>query len=284
MTQIKYITETDYINNKVNELFESSKNRVIQWMNTYDIAIITAFRDTFTDATTACRQAKINKDIEDSYKFSKAENFERNNTLYRNLISYGYGVTTLYGKYIEGTTSEDSVEVGEESFFVVNLNNDKNFYDNIFNLAEVFNQDSFLYKSKDNKNAYLIGTNLGNFPKYGSKELAGAFTSLPSRFMSRIKNAAFAFVNKDNWIIKDKKSDISSDEMNDFSHDYSWQHDERPTFKVRKEERISQEKLISDFHKLNSKNGVTLESIKDISRLAKMSLVGARNAIDKVQI
>lgn len=190
---------------------ESSLNRLLSWIENNDIATITAFRSTLTNVT----DKTFMDDNEVGHEFSKQENRERNRGLKAKLLTLGYGVTNIHGSWIEGLGGGDSVEVAEESFFVVNLNNDESFFDNLFKLSEYFNQDSFLYKQKGDDTAYLVGTNNSDFPGYGKKVPTGTLTTLPSKFMSRIKNAAFAFVDKDKWIVKDKKSDMTDDEMND---------------------------------------------------------------------
>ena len=183
-------------------------------------------------------------------------------------MSSGYGLTAIHGSYIEGANGTDSSEVAEESFFLVNLKNDANFFSNLFALSEYFNQDSFLYKSANEEDAYLVGTNNNGFPEYGEKLVAGKLTSLPSKFMSRIKNAAFAFVNKDNWIVKQSKEDLSADDMNDFENSYSWKNDEKPTFQNRKAKRA----LTEDWVKLYKDKGVVLETLDDYS-------IGGKQAI-----
>ena len=97
-----------------------SVQRVVNWFNTRDCAILTAWR-----------QGKGRK-----------KNDEDNQVLQRKLRDLGYGVTRITGWYAE----KDKELSRENSFLTVNLNEEKDFRDNIFKLSEEYDQDSFLYK------------------------------------------------------------------------------------------------------------------------------------------
>lgn len=262
---IKRAIEIEPTESKIEAIFESSWSRVLRWIDTFDIATITAFRGVLKD-TTDNTFIPNGKEIGDT--FTLQENRERNRQLKAKLLSFGYGVTAIHGSYIEGASGADSMEVAEESFFVVNLWSDTNFFNNLFALSEYFNQDSFLYKAANDEDAYLVGTNNATFPGYGNKRDSGTLTSLPSKFMSRIKNAAFAFVNKDKWNIKQRKTDLTPTDMNDFEHSYSWLDDEKPTFQNRKKIR----QLYEDWIMLYKKNGIVLETISDFSMSGKQAI------------
>ncbi len=240
---VKRAIDIEPTNSKIEAIYESSWSRVLKWIEDYDIATITAFRHTLKD-TTDRTFIPNNEEIGDT--FSLSENRERNKLLKARLLSLGYGVMAIHGSYIEGANGADAIEVSEESFFVVNLKNDTNFYKNLFILAEYFNQDSFLYKAKDEKDAYLIGTNNADYPEYGNKVITGSLTSLPSKFMSRIKNSAIAFVNKD-----------------------------KPTFQNRKKIR----QMYEDWIMLYKKNGVILETIDDFSMGGKQAIFNESSKI-----
>ena len=69
------------------------------------------------------------------------------------------------------------------------------FFSKIFELAEFYNQDSFLYKKKDEDIAYLVGTNNSDFPGYGNVVEQGSFHSnISNEFFSKLGNRSFAFV------------------------------------------------------------------------------------------
>ena len=200
------------------------------------------------------------------YRFSLAENRERNQKLKASLLAHHYGVTSIYGSWIEGIAGSNSREVAEESYFVVNLNDDPNFYENLFRLSEYFNQDSFLFKEKGSDTAVLVGTNMSGFPEYGKQTTAGQLTSLPSKFMSRIKKAAFSFVDKSNWVVKDKREDLTDADLQDYTHSYSWRNDKRPTFDQRKYDRMTDKeqkeiRLAEDWVHMKKNGGIVLETI-----------------------
>jgi hypothetical protein len=78
------------------------------------------------------------------------------------------------GNYIENFNTESAVEVGEESFFVVNKNSDEDFFPTLIKLAKYFCQDSVLLKPKG-EDAYLYGTNNSEFPGLGNTINLGSF-------------------------------------------------------------------------------------------------------------
>lgn len=191
---------------------ESNLNRVLSWMNQYDIACVTAFRNEFKNSTPKTLddrpQELIDMDKENGvvntidktpYKYTHSEKVSRNKKLKASLLSLGYGVTNIHGNYIEHYGTIDAVELGENSFFVVNLNNDSNFKQHIFELSEYYNQDCFLFKPKGSDEAYNIGTNYGEYPGYGNEDNLGKLhINIDNEFLSRVGNASFAFTNKEN--------------------------------------------------------------------------------------
>lgn len=204
-----------FLNGKV-ELNESNLNRVREWVKSKDVAFLTAWRtklDNATDNTCKFRHQpkpekgqawRLAKDSElpeftQGEEFSTHEKKVYNRELKAKLLSMGYGVTNTRGVYREeGISSSQGDTDQEESFMVVNLNDDADFYENIFKLSEYYNQDSFLYKPKEEEKAYLVGTNNSEFPGYGNKVPQGSIISgVVSQFMSRIGNKGFSFAEKD---------------------------------------------------------------------------------------
>lgn len=178
-------------------LNESSINRIFDWINKYDIACISASRKYYRNATgrTLDDRPREYKYSDMLYKYSNKENRNRNNHLKAVLLKMGYGVTSILGSYIETNTEKGNFEKNEQSFLVVNINNDSDFFMNIFQLAEFYNQDSFLYKKADSDDAFLIGTNEGDFPGYMEKVYTGKLHSnIDTEFFSRLGNRSFAFV------------------------------------------------------------------------------------------
>lgn len=191
---------------------ESSINRIKSWIDSHDIAILTAYRNVFTNATNNTlddRPNDLKQDDEKNgitnpldkspYTYTRSEKENRNKNLKATLLRMGYGVTRISGNYIENYKNANEHEVSESSFLVVNLNGDTNFYNNIFKLSEYYNQDSFLYKSKNDDVAYLIGTNNAEFPGYNQKISTGKFhMNIDSEFLSRYGNKSFSFTNTQN--------------------------------------------------------------------------------------
>lgn len=201
------------MDNKSNNITnESSINRIRQWIYSHDIAILTAFRDTFANATKNTlddRPDELKKEDEKNgitnpsdktpYTYTTSEKEDRNRDLHSTLLRLGYGVTKINGNYIEHYKKDNVREVSESSFFVVNLHDDTNFYNNIFKLSEYYNQDSFLYKAKNSDIAYLVGTNNSVDPGYNRKISAGKFhMNIDNQFLSRYGNKSFAFTDDDN--------------------------------------------------------------------------------------
>lgn len=125
-------------------LNESSLSRIWSHNVDYKCAALSAFRK-FED----CGRG---------IQYTHKDNQKRSKSLKTKLMVKDYGITVLSGMYPEGGKS-----VKETSFFVVNLNDDSDFFENIIKLGEKFDQDSVLIIPKgaiDNKaKAYLYGTN-----------------------------------------------------------------------------------------------------------------------------
>lgn len=184
----------DMVRNVINE---SSLNRIISWIDSYEIACISAFRDKFENATpNTLNDTPTDKE---GYEYSLKEKEARSRKLKASLLAYGYGVTAINGNYIENYGTINAKEMGEKSFFVVNLHGDANFKKNIFALSEYYNQDCFLYKPKGSDVAYNIGTNTGEYPGYGNEDCIGKLhINIDTEFLSRVGNASFAFSNEPN--------------------------------------------------------------------------------------
>jgi hypothetical protein len=188
---IKKIIKEEFQRTLINE---SSLKRIEHWIDSNDIAAISASRNEMKYPT---ENTLMDKEVGESY--SRQENIRRNRELKSALLKLGYGVTRVQGSYIEDLKNNPNKEEPEESFIVVNLNNDPDFYENLFKLSEYYNQDSFMMKYKDDDEAYLVGTNLSDFPGYKDKSSVGTFKDkVNATFMSRLGAQGFAFTNKDN--------------------------------------------------------------------------------------
>ena len=184
----------DMLNN--NFIFESSINRIVHWVNNYEIALITAFRGRKENIVHPDLTKDDDKEIGESY--SKKENKLRNRELSATLLRLGYGVTKVDGVYVENFGHPDSRICDEESFLVVNKNDDDDFFDNIFRLSEYYNQDCFCYKAKNDNVGYNVGTNGADYPGYGEEVRNGKFVvGVKNEFMTRLNNKGFAFTDEE---------------------------------------------------------------------------------------
>lgn len=262
-----------------NALNESSMNRISDYVKNYECAMLTAWRNTYTDETD--NTFKPNHIYHDKTKASDGRNIGRgvkhqgqpmqsgenfsteekkyyNRELKASLLRLGYGVTQVRGSYKEYGQNESQ----EESLFVVNLKNDTNFKKNIFKLSEYYNQDSFMYSPKGTDEGFLIGTNNAEFPGYGKEVPSGKFKrDIQSMFMSRIGNKGFSFTNgekiSNNYPQRDTK-------FNDGDNNY--ETDSPLTFSDRKQLRMNEsiEKILKldtfDRYSINGKHAIALYS------------------------
>ena len=181
---------------KLRRITDSNIGRLERWIKNHDIASITAFRRRLEqvhnpDATL------LDKPIDGSGQersYTKVENRARNRELSVKLRSRGYGVTSVVGFYPEG-----GIDRREESFLVVNSSNDPAFREVLFRLSEWYNQDSFLYKAREEPRAVLIGTNDSSGIGYGHTCVAGGFVrDVQHEFMTRLRNGGFCFTDDPN--------------------------------------------------------------------------------------
>jgi len=249
------------INKIVNEcvdrlLSENSLNRTVSFMDQHDVACITAFRTKFEDETDktlddrpdSYKEALENGETTEPYMYSKSENKRRNADLKAILLKMGYGVTAVHGNWIENYRTLNAVESAEDTLFVVNLKDSPGFYSNLFDLSEYYGQDCFLYKPKDDDEAYNIGTNNANYPGYNNRQSVGKLhIQVENEFLTRVGNASFAFTENPH-----PKADMS-----DFN------------FAVRKSNRIAkaakQQKLESYLHQ-------NMKVLEDYQRGARMTI------------
>ena len=171
--------------NKPMIISETSLNRIEKWINEKQIAGISAFREKLENVT-----PKTYLDFEKGHIYTKKQNIKRNMLLKSALLKLGYGATLVPGMSIERDR-----KVKEQSFVVVNLEDDPNFKENLLALGEAFNQDTVLFKDKNDDDAYLVGTNAVG---YGIETPIGPFhENVTADFMSFIKNKGVAFGKKE---------------------------------------------------------------------------------------
>lgn len=207
--------------------FDSNLNRLSHWMNTKEIAAITAWRGAL-DNVLHEDKTLIDKPLdgtEEERTYTKEENRQRNKKLAQALMAKGYGITKISGHYLE----DGGNAVEEESYFVVNLHDDKKFKQNLFKLSEWFNQDSFLYKPLGSEEAYLIGTNGNSYQPYGKETSIGSFLSnVSDEYATRIGNKGFVFGDREGKkpfqnrsFFENKQARVKDSELPDF---YKYRH------------------------------------------------------------
>lgn len=175
-------------------LTESSLSRIQHWIETKEIATISAYRNVLEHVTPQTDMGGL----EIGHVFSQRENRERQKELKAALLQLGYGVTEIGGHYIESVGSEDEHDVWEHSLFVVNLHDDSEFFNNLFDLSENYNQDSFIIKKKNSDKAFAVGTNTHDWPGYGNRvDIGKIHYMMSSQFISLINNKSFAFMTDD---------------------------------------------------------------------------------------
>jgi hypothetical protein len=164
-------------------LNESSLTRIHSHIMKHDCAVITAFRSKLINCMSE----------DDGDKLNIRDNKNRNKHLKAALITLGYGVTSVKGTYIENYMSDNQVEVKEDSYFVVNLNDNPDFVSHITKLGEMFCQDSVMIVERGGNNNYLFGTNKSDFPGYGEKIELGHFKpGIEAEFMTKVGGRPFA--------------------------------------------------------------------------------------------
>jgi hypothetical protein len=175
---------------------EAGLSKIRQDMSDYDTAFITAFRGDIDDKSMCVYVPPSEEELaERSRQGKKAQVNRRNNKeLSAYLLSQGYGVKNVQGSYIEnfGSVDPEKVprEVKENSFFVTNLKDDPEFFEQIINLGKRFCQDSVILIPKGEE-GYLYGTNK-SYPGLDQKETVGKFAGGETgEFMSRIKSRPF---------------------------------------------------------------------------------------------
>ena len=123
---------------------ESSLSRVHQHYVEHQTGTISAFRYALE-----CGEGK---------ELSKKENLKRNNELYSWLIKKGYGLTSIDGTYIENFGTPEAREVDENSYFVVDLKDNKNLKKDLLVIGSKYEQDSITF-SEPNGEYHLISSN-----------------------------------------------------------------------------------------------------------------------------
>ena len=167
-------------------LTESSLSRVYKHIIEHDAAVISASRNDIFDREKCTDNAVVAEEGD--------SNILRSRDLKATLLSMGFGVTKVQGTYIEDFDTPDAVEVGENSLFVVNLNDDAHFFKAIIELGEKFCQDSVLLIPQGGRDAFLRGTNNSDFPGFHNDVTVGSLKlGQEDEFMTRVGGRPFTF-------------------------------------------------------------------------------------------
>ncbi len=182
------------------QLLESSLSRIRQTMLKHDTGFISANR----------------------HEYSRVENQERNEALLIDLQRL-YDVTSVKGGYIEDYDKPTAIEVGENSFFVSEPDNDKyirkysiSLKDKLAEFGKKYEQDSVLYVPKGGAEGIIIGTKEGVFPGLGQESrLSYPVFGKSGNFVTRVKGRPFVFKNE--AIIQEHKCDGPGNWISNFA-------------------------------------------------------------------
>lgn len=133
--------------------------------------------------------------------FRGSDTYAQNVAKNRNILIYlkgkGYSVTKVKGSYIEDKGSDKENEVGESSFFVVDMHDTGHLKQDLISLGKLYDQDSVLIVPKGGQNAYLVGTSKRDtaYPSYGKEQVLGngVYGKVAGQFLSRVRGREFAF-------------------------------------------------------------------------------------------
>lgn len=209
MDDIEYLAR--FISEDVNRkhvIKESSLSRLYEYAQKFDCAIISASRGNPADSTNCAGDQLPN--VDDVYGSSNAKpgqnrrktkkySINRVNTMQldADLKAFGYVVVPVRGAYLEELSPQVHRRVSENSFFVVNAEEDTQFFGNLADLGIKYCQDSVLLSPKGAKSAYLIGTNKAEWPGFGNEiRLGRLFAGEPEgeqQFHTRVSDRPFSF-------------------------------------------------------------------------------------------
>ena len=147
----------------------SSITHFLKRLENYEAACLSACRSAYCNATERTLDDRPSPSS-GKYRYTEYDNKRRTRDLSVALLKLGYRLIKIDGTtYYEMNGSDEAVEATETSLIVFNINDDHDFYANIFRLSELYNQDCFLFKEKGSNRRYIIGTNNADYPGYGNK-------------------------------------------------------------------------------------------------------------------
>ena len=164
---------------------ESSLSRIWKHSKNHDSGTISAFR-----YAKNCGEGDV---------YTTKQNKDRNAILKAKLLTKGYSVTSIKGSYTENYGSDNEIDVNEESFFIVDINDTDELKKDLIKFGEMFEQDSITYANKKG-DYYLIGTNKcpNSHPGYKKEVKEGkSIYGEKGKFFSKIGGRPFVFKNID---------------------------------------------------------------------------------------
>lgn len=194
-----------YINEFASEVYESSLSRIWRQVTKHDSGTISASR--------------FARDCGDGERYTSDENKRRSVILESKLKVMGYSVTAIRGTYVENYGSSNEIEVKEQSYIVVDINDKGTLKYDLIKLGIMFDQDSITF-SKINGDYYLISTNTcpKGHPGKGrigvEQKLGKPFFGNKGEFHSKINGRPFVFEEVIWWgpqtIVEDHPTHIRS--------------------------------------------------------------------------
>ena len=165
MKNYSYYQKVNALLDKFNKLLHDDLINIQSIIEKYDCSIITIFKTEFNNCLYG----------EDDPKFLNiTEHFERYKALIAKLLSNYYVILCFKNPFTKDNKSlqdiELPVEVREDTFFVINIDNQANFVEEIINLGKLFCQDSVTIFQKGGDVKYVYGTSNANFPGLDKKE------------------------------------------------------------------------------------------------------------------
>lgn len=148
----------------LSSLEESSINRVAYWIENFECVMISAYRQKQL-YTLSSNEYKVRDEFvpvvlkKDGEVYTDTERKQRSAQMIKIVVSLGYGITPVVGRFPEEDGSNIKKFNTERSYLVVNLKKDLNFKKTMLELGVAFNQDSIAYKPKDISEWTIIVTN-----------------------------------------------------------------------------------------------------------------------------
>ena len=192
----------DLVNSKGTDVFESTDKwqnkilKIVEDVNLQESSLSRIWKHSQLHQTGTITAFRYARDCGDGKEYTKGENKARNKKLESKLLSKGYGITKIQGVYIENYKSKNEIEVKEESFFVVDLKDNKKLLSDLKKLGREFDQDSICFGLEGGRRYTVFGTNdcPNAYPGLGKNvKLGDAIFGKGGKFMSKVNGRPFIF-------------------------------------------------------------------------------------------